>query len=155
MITRLLIAILLSALALPAAAKAPPTLPPHFSTTPPPLPATPLRADVLVRTNGKGEAAGVKMKHPSGNRDFDFVAMHNAAQILIHDTAGKIVVGTFDVSYDYDPKTHITHRSVALVTRGGDPKAPGIAQKMMKDELRRQVEWDMKHPAPSPKPTQR
>jgi|GEM_PF-6172136 len=151
---RLLMVALLSAIALPAGAATPkPTLPPWVKTNPPPLPNAPLHAEVLVRTNGKGEAAGVKMKQRSGNRDFDFVALHNAAQIIIRSTSGKIVVGTFDVSYDYDPKTHTTKRAVALVAPGGDPNAPGIAEAELKNELRRQVEWDIKHPGkPTPAP---
>ncbi|MDE2571839.1 MAG: hypothetical protein KGM44_04855 [bacterium] len=137
--------------AVPSVAATPaPTLPPFVKKSPPPLPDIPLHAEVLVRTNGKGEAAGAKMKRFSGNGDFDFVALHNASQIIIKTEKGKIVVGTFDVSYDYTPGTHATKRSVTLISRGGDPNAPGIAQTEMKHELRRQVEWDMKHPAAAP-----
>lgn len=150
MVKRLWTLAALAALALPAVAA---TAPPYVSSSPPPLPKKALHAEVLVRTNGKGEAAGVKMRRLSGNHDFDFVALRNAAQIMIHTDRGKVVVGTFDVSYDYDPKTHATHRSVRFVSRGGNPNAPGIAEKMMKDELRRQVEWDMNRPSPSPKPS--
>jgi hypothetical protein len=63
---------------------------------------------------------------------FDTHCYGNALQAFIRTPDGHVVVGSYRLSYDYDPKTARVKRDVALVKAGGvNPNAKGAADDMM------------------------
>jgi hypothetical protein len=67
----------------------------------------------------------------------------NALQAFIRTPDGKAIVGTYRLTYDYNPQTKRVRRDVALIKAGGvDPNAKGAVDEM--EEVAR------KHPATEP-----
>ncbi|HYW53217.1 MAG TPA: hypothetical protein VFF00_04640 [Candidatus Elarobacter sp.] len=121
-----------------------------FAATPAPKPAPPQRIDVIkaqpkelapkrplhveytVEVNRLGQVARVRTVKPSHDEAFDAHTYGNALQAFIRTPDGEVVLGTYRLSYDYDPKTLRVRRDVTLVKRGGvDPNAKGAATSMM------------------------
>jgi hypothetical protein len=97
------------------------------------LPTKRLHDDFVVAINRKGQVTRVLAGHRSGNVQFDEKAYGNALQTFIRTTDGHVVVGKYQLSYDYDPRTARIRRTVALVSRGGvDPNAVGAVTDMLR-----------------------
>jgi hypothetical protein len=96
------------------------------------LPTKPLHVDMVVEINRLGQVARVRSIRASHNVPFDTHCYGNALQAFIRTPDGHVVVGSYRLSYDYDPKTTLVKRDVALIKRGGvNPNAKGAADDMM------------------------
>ncbi len=96
------------------------------------FPKTKLHTELIVEVNKFGQVARVRSIKPSHNPPFDAQTYGNALQAFIRTADGHVVLGTYRLTYDYDPKTLRVHRDVALVHPGGvDPNAKGAATDMM------------------------
>jgi hypothetical protein len=95
-------------------------------------PTKPLHVEYIVEVNRFGQVARVRSVKPSHDVAFDTHTYGNALQAFIRTPDGHVVVGTYRLVYDYDPKTTMVKRDVALVKAGGvDPNAKGAADDMM------------------------
>lgn len=95
-------------------------------------PTKPLHVELTVEVNKLGQVARVRTIKPSHNEAFDAKMYGNALQAFIRTPDGHVVLGTYRLTYDYDPKTLRVHRDVALVKTGGvDPNAKGAANDLM------------------------
>jgi hypothetical protein len=103
------------------------------------FPKRPLHVEVVVEVNKLGQVARVKSILPSHDQQFDAHIYGNALQAFIRTPDGQVVVGTYKLIYDYDPKTQHIRRDVALIKAGGvDPNAKGAANDMMEIARRNQ-----------------
>ena len=121
-----------------------------FAATPAPAPTTPQRIDVqtlqprsifpkkplhsefTVEVNRLGQVTRVRTVKPSHDPLFDAHTYGNALQAFIRTTDGHVVLGTYRLTYDYDPVTLRVRRDVALVRVGGvNPNAKGAATEMI------------------------
>jgi hypothetical protein len=94
-------------------------------------PKTPLHVEYTVEINKMGQVARVRTVKPSHNEGFDTHTYGNALQAFIRTPDGRVLVGTYRLTYDYDPKTLRVRRDVALVKAGGvNPNAKGAATDM-------------------------
>ncbi len=141
----------LTATAAPAlAATTPkPSAAPHAVKTPPPiqLPPIPLHTEVVVEVNKKGQVVRVTSTKQSKVRSFNLQTIGNAEQMWIRHPDGTAQVGLYRVIYDYDPKTHMVARHVAIISAGGSwANDPGAATKMIdlahKQALEQQKEFE-------------
>jgi hypothetical protein len=119
-----------------AATAATPTAPPRVNVLeiqPKSLaPTKPLHVEYIVEINRFGQVARVRSVKPSRDVAFDTHTYGNALQAFIRTPDGHVVVGTYRLIYDYDPKTMMVKRDVALVRAGGvNPNAKGAADDMM------------------------
>jgi hypothetical protein len=73
----------------------------------------------VVEVNAKGQVSGVRSAARSKDKRFDAVTFGNVVQTFIRRNDGKAISGLYRVSYDYDPKTQLVKRSVALLRAGG------------------------------------
>jgi hypothetical protein len=106
-----------------------------------------LHVEYIVEINNLGQVARVRSVKPSHEEAFDAHTYGNALQAFIRTPDGQVLVGTYRLSYDYDPKTTRVHRDVALVRAGGvNPNAKGAAIEMMEIARRNQ------HRTPPPAP---
>jgi hypothetical protein len=91
-----------------------------------------LHVEYTVEVNKLGQVARVRSVKPSKLPSFDAQTYGNALQAFIRLPDGNVVLGTYRLIYDYNPKTMRVRRDVQLVTRGGvDPNAVGAAASMM------------------------
>jgi len=96
------------------------------------LPTKPLHVELIVEVNRLGQVARVRSIKASHDVPFDTHCYGNALQAFIRTPDGHVVVGSYRLSYDYDPKTARVRRDVALVKAGGvNPNAKGAADDMM------------------------
>jgi hypothetical protein len=96
------------------------------------FPKRKLHVEVVVEINKYGQVARVKSIVPSHDPQFDAHTYGNALQAFIRTPDGQVVVGTYRLIYDYDPKTLRVRRDVALIKVGGvNPNAKGAANDMM------------------------
>ena len=122
-----LVALALLFCALPVAAA--PGAPPPVKSGP--LAKVRLHAEYVVSVNGKGEVVRVLSKKLSQFTRFDLMTYGNAVQTFIRTDTGHVVVGTFRLLYDYDPKHDAVRRDVVLVSRGGvNPNAESAVSVM-------------------------
>ena len=108
---------------------------------PPKLPTVAMHTEFLVEVNAKGQVVRVKSgksahectKATEGQcLFFNAQTYGNVLQMWIRHPDGSAEVGTYKVTYDYNPKTHDVHRGVGIVSRGGDwANKPGAATDMM------------------------
>lgn len=144
----LALALLLCALPAVAAPTAP--APPKSG----PLAKVPLHAEYVVSVNGKGEVVRILSKKLSKFTRFDLMTYGNAVQTYIRTDTGRVVVGTFRLLYNYDPKHDAVRRDVALVTRGGvDPNAESavsVMQRRAREYSKRDAEEIRKYLAKHP-----
>jgi len=90
-------------------------------------PKTPQHSDFLVEVNDRGQVSKVRSGTHSKDPRFDAVTYGNVIQTFVRRSDGRAISGLFRVSYDYDPKSEMVRRSVALVHAGGvNAKAPGL-----------------------------
>ncbi len=92
----------------------------------PHLPTTALHTEFVVETNNKGQVTRIRSGKNSQDRTFDLMTYGNALQIFIRTASGHADAGTFRVTYDYSPTSHVVTRGVGLIALGGvDPNAEG------------------------------
>jgi hypothetical protein len=98
---------------------------------PPRGPALPKHAEhteYVVEINKLGQVARVASGRTSDNASFNAQTYGNALQAFIRTPDGHVVVGTYRLTYDFDPKTTRVRRDVTLVRQGGvNPDAKGAA----------------------------
>jgi len=74
----------------------------------------------------------VRTVKPSHDEAFDAHTYGNALQSFIRLPDGQVVLGTYRLIYDYDPKTLRVRRDVQLIKRGGvDPNAISAVDDML------------------------
>jgi len=95
-------------------------------------PTRALHVEYTVEINRLGQVTRVRAVKPSHDQGFDAHTYGNALQAFIRTPDGRVVLGTYRLTYDYDPKTLRVRRDVALVRAGGvNPNAKGAAVDMM------------------------
>lgn len=95
-------------------------------------PTKPLHVELTVEVNRLGQVSRVRSIKASHNYAFDAHCYGNALQAFIRTPDGHVVVGTYVLTYDYDPKSLQVKRDVALIKAGGvNPNAEGAAMNMM------------------------
>lgn len=96
------------------------------------LPKTKVHTEFIVEVNKLGQVTRVRSGKSSKDLTFNAQTYGNALQAFIRTPEGRVVVGSYRLSYDFDPKTARVHRDVELLKRGGvDPDAKGAAQDML------------------------
>jgi hypothetical protein len=96
------------------------------------FPKKKLHVEVMVEVNKYGQVARVRSLKPSHDEQFDAHAYGNALQAFIRTPDNHVVLGTYRLTYDYDPTSQSVKRDVALVKTGGvNPNAKGAANDMM------------------------
>ncbi|GAC1404840.1 MAG: hypothetical protein NVSMB64_08700 [Candidatus Velthaea sp.] len=96
------------------------------------LPKTKVHTEFTVEVNKLGQVTRVRSGKSSKDLTFNAQTYGNALQAFIRTPEGQVVVGTYRLSYDFDPKTARVHRDVELIKRGGvDPNAKGAAEDML------------------------
>jgi len=99
-----------------------------------------LHVEMTVEVNKLGQVTRVRTIKPSHDQAFDAHTYGNALQAFIRTPDGHVVVGTYRLTYDYDPKSLRVRRDVFLIRSGGvNPNAQGAALQMM-DIARRHAE---------------
>jgi hypothetical protein len=119
------------------------TPPPHAQATAAPrvnveslqpkslFPKVALHTEMIVEVNKLGQVSRVRSIKPSKDVPFNTHVYGNALQAFIRTPDGNVVLGSYRLTYDYDPKTQRIHRDVALVKEGGvDPNRKGAATEM-------------------------
>jgi hypothetical protein len=95
------------------------------------FPKVALHTEMIVEVNKLGQVSRVRSIKPSKDVAFNTHAYGNALQTFIRTPDGNVVVGSYRLTYDYDPKTQRIRRDVALVKEGGvDPNRKGAAAEM-------------------------
>lgn len=95
------------------------------------FPKVKLHTELVVEINKLGQVSRVRSIKQSHDMPFDTHAYGNALQAFIRTPDGNVVLGTYRLTYDYDPKTQRIRRDVALVKEGGvDPNRKGAAVEM-------------------------
>jgi hypothetical protein len=96
------------------------------------FPKVALHTEMVVEVNKLGQVSRVRSIKPSKDVPFNTHVYGNALQTFIRTDDGNVVLGSYRLTYDYDPKTQHIRRQVALVSRGGvDPERKGAAAEMM------------------------
>lgn len=104
------------------------------------MPKVPLHSEYVVAVNKLGQVIKIVSLKPSKDRTYNLQTGGNALQAYIRTPEGKAVPGTYRLSYDYNPKTGMVHRDVALIHAGGvDANAPGAVNVMLEDVKKRGV----------------
>ncbi|MBV8580042.1 MAG: hypothetical protein JOZ86_05355 [Candidatus Eremiobacteraeota bacterium] len=112
------------------------------------FPKVPLHVEYTVEVNKLGQVARVRAVKASKNPTIDAITYGNALQSFIRTPDGHVVLGTYKLTYDYDPKTQRMHRDVQLVRAGGvNPNAKGAAVDMM------EIARHNRNRTPPPQPT--
>jgi hypothetical protein len=89
-------------------------------------------AEYVVTINKLGQVSRITSAKPSDNALFNTQTYGNAQQAFIRTPDGHVVVGSYRLTYDFDPKTARVRRDVTLVRQGGvDPDAKGLAADIM------------------------
>ena len=95
------------------------------------FPKVKLHVEMIVEVNKLGQVSRVRSIKPSHNVPYDTHCYGNALQAFIRTPDGNVVLGSYRLTYDYDPKTQRIRRDVALVKEGGvDPNRKGAAAEM-------------------------
>jgi hypothetical protein len=95
------------------------------------FPKVKLHTELIVEVNKLGQVSRVRSIKPSQDVPFNTHVYGNALQAFIRTPDGNVVLGSYRLTYDYDPKTQRIHRDVALVKQGGvDPNRKGAAAEM-------------------------
>ena len=95
------------------------------------FPKIKLHTELVVEVNKLGQVSRVRSIKPSQDVPFNTHAYGNALQAFIRTPDGNVVLGSYRLTYDYDPKTQRIHRDVALIKEGGvDPNRKGAAAEM-------------------------
>jgi hypothetical protein len=96
------------------------------------LPKKPEHADYVVEINKLGQVTRITSRHSSASATFNSQTYGNALQTFIRTPDGHVVLGSYKLTYDFDPKTARVRRDVTLIRQGGvDPDAKGAALDML------------------------
>ncbi len=96
------------------------------------LPKRPEHQEYLVEINKYGQVARVRSQHGNGDRVFIAQTYGNALQTYIRTPDGHVVLGTYRLTYDFNPKTSRVRRDVVLVSQGGvDADAVGAVNGLL------------------------
>jgi hypothetical protein len=110
------------------------------------LPKTALHTEFVVEVNKLGQVTRVRSGKSSKDQAFNAQTYGNALQAFIRKPDGSVVVGSYRLTYDYNPKTERVRRDVALVKAGGvNPNAKSAVEDMEEVARRHSPE-----PAPTP-----
>jgi hypothetical protein len=92
-----------------------------------------LHVEYTVEVNKLGQVARVRTVKPSHDQAFDAKTYGNVLQAFIRTPDGQVILGTYLMTYDYDPKTMRVRRGEPqLLKRGGvDPNAKGAVDDML------------------------
>jgi hypothetical protein len=117
------------------------------------LPKHAEHTEFVVAINKLGQVTRVIAQKRSDNPTFNAQTVGNALQSFIRTPDGLVVLGTYRLTYDYDPKTQRVRRDVALVRQGGvDPDAKGAAVVMMEKAQRQEEQARNRKAAPQVDP---
>ena len=109
--------------------KATPKIPKSVTIT---QPTVPLHTEFAVKVNNKGQVVTSKPLVQSKSETYNTMTFGNTLQMWIREQDGTAKVGTFKVTFDYDPKTKKISRQISLISLGGDwGDKPGAATQMM------------------------
>jgi hypothetical protein len=136
-----------AAIALPLGAAAATTPKPQPTVPQPKLPTVAEHAEFVVEVNAKGQVVRVVSKKGTGAKDpvFNTQTYGNVLQMWIRHPDGSADVGTYKVTYDYNPKTKKITRQQWILSKGGNwGKEPGAATVMMQTAEREAREADMR-----------
>ena len=112
------------------------------------LPNVPLHTEFVVEVNHRGQVVRVNSAKGCRYQFFNAQTYGNVLQMWIRHPNGSADVGLYRVSYDYNPRTHLIARHVALIRRGGTwGNAVGAANAMI-DSVRRAEESASGHNLP-------
>jgi hypothetical protein len=90
--------------------------------------------EFFVDVNKLGQVTRVRPQHQSDSATFNAQTYGNALQTFIRTPDGHVVIGTYRLTYDFDPKTSRVRRTVSLVRQGGvDPNAKGAAAALIEE----------------------
>lgn len=104
------------------------------------LPTVRLHTEFVVEVNKFGQVVRVKSAKGCSNTTFNAQTYGNALQMWIRHPNGSADIGLYRVTYDYDPRTHMVRRGIALIRRGGTwGNVEGAANEML-DTARREAE---------------
>lgn len=96
------------------------------------LPKHAEHTEYVVEINKLGQVARVASGRGSDNPTFNAQTYGNALQTFIRTPDGHVVLGTYRLTYDFDPKTARVKRDVTLVRQGGvNPDAKGAAVELL------------------------
>jgi hypothetical protein len=105
--------------------------------TPQPMPTirfskVPLHTEFVVQVNKRGQVVRVKSGKSTPNYTYNAQTYGNVLQMWIRHPDGSAEVGTYKVTYDYNPANHGIHRGVQLLKAGGNwGDKQGAADEMM------------------------
>jgi len=119
------------------------------------LPAVPLHTEYLVEVNKKGQVVKSKPSKLSKVQTYNLMTYGNTLQMWIRKPDGSATVGTFRVSFDYDPKTKKVARNITMVSEGGnwgDQEGAAnamyeTAQKELQDAIKKQQQQNQSLPS--------
>lgn len=101
------------------------------------LPNVPLHTEFVVEVNHKGQVVRVNSAKGCRYQFFNAQTYGNVLQMWIRHPNGSADVGLYRVSYDYNPRTHLIARRVALIRHGGAwGNAVGAANAMIESVRR-------------------
>jgi hypothetical protein len=96
------------------------------------LPKHAEHTEYVVEINKYGQVARIRSERGSDSATFNGQTYGNALQSFIRTPDGHVVLGTYRLTYDFDPKTARVRRDVSLLRQGGvDPDAKGAAIVLM------------------------
>ena len=82
--------------------------------------------------NKLGQVARVRTERGNGDPTFNAQTYGNALQAFIRTPDGHVVLGTYRLAYDFDPKTSRVRREVTLISQGGvNPDAKGAVADLL------------------------
>jgi len=127
---------------------------PHGRPFTPHTPTTAVHTDFMVEINRKGQVTRVRSGKSCPDLAFNAMTYGNALQAFIRTADGRAIPGVYRLSYDFDPRTKLVHRSVALVRVGGvDPNRQSAVDEMAAIARRHHgAEPAAPQPAPSSSP---
>jgi hypothetical protein len=96
------------------------------------LPKKAEHTEYVVDINKLGQVTRIDSKKSSDSATFNAQTYGNALQTFIRTPDGGVVLGSYRLTYDFDPKTARVRRDVTLVHQGGvNPDATGAADDLM------------------------
>lgn len=103
-------------------------------------PTVPLHTEFVVEVNRLGQVVRVRSAKGCNNPTFNAQTYGNVLQMWIRHPDGTADVGLFRVTYDYNPRTRMVLRRIALIRLGGTwGNVEGAANEML-DTARREAE---------------
>jgi len=107
--------------------------------------------EFVVEINRLGQVTRIRSHRDSDSATFNAQTYGNALQAFIRTPDGHVVLGTYRLTYDFDPKTARVRRDVALVSQGGvDPDAKGAAIELI-DKVHAQPVAPIAEPSVDPR----